>query len=157
MLNLIITANLIDWVWGNQVVILTSFAELQFQCYECCYNIAYHKIFNKITWRLHYSFCIISIDYCPNNYHLLNNMLSPVSGVAGSRIRDFHCVYYGKEYMECTWESGPVQPPNSQHYLYYWWALPCKMLLTNSKCFHRGIKGLSCLCLRGVNLLECTE
>uniref|UniRef100_A0A673N578 Interleukin-13 receptor subunit alpha-2-like n=1 Tax=Sinocyclocheilus rhinocerous TaxID=307959 RepID=A0A673N578_9TELE len=42
------------------------------------------------------------------------------TGVAGSRIRDFHCVYYGKEYMECTWESGPVQPPNSQHYLYYW-------------------------------------
>ncbi|XP_048042912.1 interleukin-13 receptor subunit alpha-2 isoform X2 [Megalobrama amblycephala] len=42
------------------------------------------------------------------------------TGMAGSRIRDFHCVYYGKEYMECTWESGPVQPPNSQHYLYYW-------------------------------------
>uniref|UniRef100_A0A672PTY4 Interleukin-13 receptor subunit alpha-2-like n=1 Tax=Sinocyclocheilus grahami TaxID=75366 RepID=A0A672PTY4_SINGR len=42
------------------------------------------------------------------------------TGVAGSGIRDFHCVFYGKEYMECTWESGPVQPPNSQHYLYYW-------------------------------------
>ncbi|XP_043094974.1 interleukin-13 receptor subunit alpha-2 isoform X2 [Puntigrus tetrazona] len=42
------------------------------------------------------------------------------TGVAGSRIRDFHCVYYGKEYMECTWDSGPVIPPNSQHYLYYW-------------------------------------
>ncbi|XP_056093856.1 interleukin-13 receptor subunit alpha-2 isoform X1 [Rhinichthys klamathensis goyatoka] len=42
------------------------------------------------------------------------------TGVAGSKIRDFHCVYYGKEYMECTWDSGPVQPPNSQHYLYYW-------------------------------------
>nr|QAB32952.1 interleukin-13 receptor alpha-2 [Ctenopharyngodon idella] len=42
------------------------------------------------------------------------------TGMAGSRIRGFHCVYYGKEYMECTWESGPVQPPNSQHYLYYW-------------------------------------
>uniref|UniRef100_A0A8C1N4F9 Interleukin 13 receptor, alpha 2 n=1 Tax=Cyprinus carpio TaxID=7962 RepID=A0A8C1N4F9_CYPCA len=42
------------------------------------------------------------------------------TGVAESRIRDFHCVYYGKEYMECTWESGPGQPPDSQHYLYYW-------------------------------------
>lgn len=42
------------------------------------------------------------------------------TGLAGSRIRDFHCIYYGKEHMECTWKSGPVQPPNSEHYLYYW-------------------------------------
>ncbi|XP_056602494.1 interleukin-13 receptor subunit alpha-2 [Triplophysa dalaica] len=43
-----------------------------------------------------------------------------LTGVEGSRIREFHCVFHGKEYMDCTWESGPVQPPNSQHYLYYW-------------------------------------
>ncbi|TRY57380.1 hypothetical protein DNTS_024961, partial [Danionella cerebrum] len=42
------------------------------------------------------------------------------TGLAESRIRDFHCIYYEREYMECTWESGSVQPPNSQHSLYYW-------------------------------------
>ncbi|XP_017316145.1 interleukin-13 receptor subunit alpha-2 [Ictalurus punctatus] len=41
-------------------------------------------------------------------------------GVADSRIRDFHCVYFNKEYMECTWEPGTVEPVNSKHYLYYW-------------------------------------
>ncbi|XP_067296226.1 interleukin-13 receptor subunit alpha-2 [Pseudorasbora parva] len=45
---------------------------------------------------------------------------SEPTGMAGSRIRDFRCVYYGKEYMECTWESGPVPPPDSHNYLYYW-------------------------------------
>lgn len=43
-----------------------------------------------------------------------------LSGVADSRIRDFHCVYFNKEYMECTWEPGTVEPVNSKHYLYYW-------------------------------------
>ncbi|MCJ8750272.1 hypothetical protein PDJAM_G00260720, partial [Pangasius djambal] len=41
-------------------------------------------------------------------------------GVAGSRIRNFHCVYFNKEYMECTWEPGTVEPTDSKHYLYYW-------------------------------------
>lgn len=43
-----------------------------------------------------------------------------LTGVEGSRIRDFHCVFYKKEYMDCIWESGHVQPPNTKHYLYYW-------------------------------------
>ncbi|KAM9440771.1 interleukin-13 receptor subunit alpha-2 [Clarias gariepinus] len=41
-------------------------------------------------------------------------------GVAGSRIEDFQCIYFNKEYMECTWEPGPVKPLNSKYYLYYW-------------------------------------
>ncbi|KAF7688904.1 interleukin-13 receptor subunit alpha-2 [Silurus meridionalis] len=41
-------------------------------------------------------------------------------GVAGSRIRDFHCVYFNKEYMECTWEPGSAEPAGSKRYLYYW-------------------------------------
>ncbi|KAI4904192.1 hypothetical protein NFI96_010836 [Prochilodus magdalenae] len=41
-------------------------------------------------------------------------------GVPGSRIRDFSCVYLNKEYMDCTWRSGAVDPPGSKHYLYYW-------------------------------------
>ncbi|XP_051978624.1 interleukin-13 receptor subunit alpha-2-like isoform X2 [Xyrauchen texanus] len=41
-------------------------------------------------------------------------------GLEGSRIREFHCVFYGNEYMDCTWESGPAEPPNSQLHLYYW-------------------------------------
>lgn len=43
-----------------------------------------------------------------------------ITGVEGSRIREFRCVFHGREYMDCTWESGPVQLPNSQYYLYYW-------------------------------------
>ncbi|XP_030636957.1 interleukin-13 receptor subunit alpha-2 isoform X2 [Chanos chanos] len=43
-----------------------------------------------------------------------------LKGTAGSRITGFNCVYYKWEYMDCTWESGPDQPPHSQLYLYYW-------------------------------------
>ncbi|XP_051531804.1 interleukin-13 receptor subunit alpha-2-like isoform X2 [Myxocyprinus asiaticus] len=43
-----------------------------------------------------------------------------LTGVEGSRIREFHCVFYGNEYMDCTWESGPAKLLNSQHHLYYW-------------------------------------
>lgn len=71
-------------------------------------------------------------DCSPLPKHVLNCGFVP--GVAGSKIRDFHCVYYEKEYMECTWDSGPVQPPNSQHYFYYWWALPWEC------CLHQTIK-----------------
>uniref|UniRef100_A0A3B1IGI5 Interleukin 13 receptor, alpha 2 n=1 Tax=Astyanax mexicanus TaxID=7994 RepID=A0A3B1IGI5_ASTMX len=42
------------------------------------------------------------------------------TGVAGSRIRDFHCVYFNKEYMDCTWQPGSADPPQSEHSLYYW-------------------------------------
>ncbi|XP_062845003.1 interleukin-13 receptor subunit alpha-2 [Trichomycterus rosablanca] len=42
------------------------------------------------------------------------------SGVPGSRIKDFGCVYFNKEYMECTWESGSAEASDSKHYLYYW-------------------------------------
>uniref|UniRef100_A0A8B9H1M2 Interleukin 13 receptor, alpha 2 n=1 Tax=Astyanax mexicanus TaxID=7994 RepID=A0A8B9H1M2_ASTMX len=42
------------------------------------------------------------------------------TGVAGSRIRDFHCVYFKKEYMDCTWQPGSTDPPQSEHSLYYW-------------------------------------
>ncbi|XP_076866934.1 interleukin-13 receptor subunit alpha-2 isoform X2 [Brachyhypopomus gauderio] len=42
------------------------------------------------------------------------------SGISGSRIRDFRCVYFNKEHMDCTWEQGNVMPLSSEHYLYYW-------------------------------------
>lgn len=42
------------------------------------------------------------------------------TGVAGSRIRDFHCVYFNKEYMDCTWQAGSTDPPQAKHSLYYW-------------------------------------
>ncbi|XP_026880982.2 interleukin-13 receptor subunit alpha-2 [Electrophorus electricus] len=42
------------------------------------------------------------------------------TGIPGSRIRGFHCIYFNKEHMDCTWEQGSVTPSSSKHYLYYW-------------------------------------
>ncbi|KAL6463310.1 hypothetical protein MHYP_G00277010 [Metynnis hypsauchen] len=62
---------------------------------------------------------------CTNDTEVLGEEVELVhtpehTGVAGSRIRDFHCVYLKKEYMDCMWKAGSVNPPGSKHYLYYW-------------------------------------
>ncbi|XP_066514919.1 interleukin-13 receptor subunit alpha-2 [Hoplias malabaricus] len=41
-------------------------------------------------------------------------------GIKDSRIRDFQCVYYNKEYMDCKWRPGSADTPDSNHKLYYW-------------------------------------
>ncbi|XP_076129947.1 interleukin-13 receptor subunit alpha-2 [Alosa pseudoharengus] len=43
-----------------------------------------------------------------------------LAGAVGSRVQNFSCVFHMKEYMECTWDRGPDEPPHSKHFLYYW-------------------------------------
>ncbi|KAK3527546.1 hypothetical protein QTP86_026651 [Hemibagrus guttatus] len=62
---------------------------------------------------------------CTNGTSILGKEVEHVytfqhKGLAGSRIRDFHCVYLNKEYMECTWEPGSAETANSKYYLYFW-------------------------------------
>ncbi|XP_027000007.1 interleukin-13 receptor subunit alpha-2 [Tachysurus fulvidraco] len=62
---------------------------------------------------------------CTNGANILGQEVELVhtfkhEGLAGSRIRDFHCIYVNKEYMECTWEPGSAEPANTRYYLYYW-------------------------------------
>lgn len=43
-----------------------------------------------------------------------------LTGSERSRVQNFSCVFHMKEYMNCTWDKGPAQPPHSQLFLYYW-------------------------------------
>ncbi|XP_031427932.1 interleukin-13 receptor subunit alpha-2 isoform X2 [Clupea harengus] len=43
-----------------------------------------------------------------------------LTGVEGSRVKNFSCVFHMKQYMECTWDRGPEEPQHSQRFLYYW-------------------------------------
>ncbi|XP_073336216.1 interleukin-13 receptor subunit alpha-2 isoform X2 [Pagrus major] len=45
----------------------------------------------------------------------------PSTGVAGTAVQDFVCVYHNMKYMECTWGRSPKTPANSQHNLYFWY------------------------------------
>ncbi|XP_071317310.1 interleukin-13 receptor subunit alpha-2 isoform X2 [Trachinotus anak] len=44
----------------------------------------------------------------------------PSAGVAGTTVKDFVCVFYNMENMECNWKKNPKTPANSQQTLYYW-------------------------------------
>ncbi|KAJ8246920.1 hypothetical protein GJAV_G00256800 [Gymnothorax javanicus] len=41
-------------------------------------------------------------------------------GLPGTKINDFNCVYYQREYMNCTWHQGHETPPKARHHLYFW-------------------------------------
>ncbi|XP_041707176.2 interleukin-13 receptor subunit alpha-2 isoform X1 [Coregonus clupeaformis] len=42
------------------------------------------------------------------------------TGTVDSRVQGFVCVFYQKEFMECTWETGLEEPTHSKHSLYFW-------------------------------------
>ncbi|KAJ7996649.1 hypothetical protein DPEC_G00239230 [Dallia pectoralis] len=43
-----------------------------------------------------------------------------LTGPVGSRIQNFECVFYQKQFMECTWMSGSEGPTHSQRSLHFW-------------------------------------
>ncbi|XP_038821240.1 interleukin-13 receptor subunit alpha-2-like isoform X2 [Salvelinus namaycush] len=42
------------------------------------------------------------------------------TGPGDSRVQGFGCVFYQKEVMDCTWETGLEEPAHSKHSLYFW-------------------------------------
>ncbi|XP_071754283.2 interleukin-13 receptor subunit alpha-2 isoform X1 [Centroberyx gerrardi] len=42
------------------------------------------------------------------------------TGLAGTKVQDFVCVFHKMEYIQCNWERGPKQPANSHQRLYFW-------------------------------------
>lgn len=42
------------------------------------------------------------------------------TGLLGTAIQDFVCVFHNMEYIECNWKRGPAQPANSNQSLYFW-------------------------------------
>ncbi|KAJ8412431.1 hypothetical protein AAFF_G00127670 [Aldrovandia affinis] len=44
----------------------------------------------------------------------------PDKGSTGSKIKSLSCVFYQKEYMECTWEKGEDEPIHPRYHLFYW-------------------------------------
>uniref|UniRef100_A0A3P9HR71 Interleukin 13 receptor, alpha 2 n=1 Tax=Oryzias latipes TaxID=8090 RepID=A0A3P9HR71_ORYLA len=45
----------------------------------------------------------------------------PNTGVTGTEIQDFTCVFHNMEYVECEWRRSPKTPANSKQNLYYWY------------------------------------
>ncbi|XP_070773377.1 interleukin-13 receptor subunit alpha-2 isoform X1 [Enoplosus armatus] len=44
----------------------------------------------------------------------------PSTGVVGTEVQDFACVYHNMKYMECNWRRSPKTPANSHQSLYFW-------------------------------------
>ncbi|XP_056141002.1 interleukin-13 receptor subunit alpha-2 [Lampris incognitus] len=63
---------------------------------------------------------------CTNGLEVMSSRYTEVvktpvsSGVEGTMVQNFTCIFHKMEYIECNWEKGPVQPVNSQQSLYYW-------------------------------------
>ncbi|KAG7484750.1 hypothetical protein MATL_G00053320 [Megalops atlanticus] len=48
-------------------------------------------------------------------------VLKPLrKGSMGSKVKGLSCIFYQKEYMECTWEKGDKEPPHPQYNLFFW-------------------------------------
>ncbi|KAJ8348197.1 hypothetical protein SKAU_G00267860 [Synaphobranchus kaupii] len=44
----------------------------------------------------------------------------PDKGSTGSKIKSLSCVFYWREFMECTWEKGEDEPEHPHYHLFYW-------------------------------------
>nr|XP_033492603.1 interleukin-13 receptor subunit alpha-2 isoform X2 [Epinephelus lanceolatus] len=42
------------------------------------------------------------------------------TGVVGTAVQDFVCVYHNMRYVECSWGRSPKMPTSSQQNLYFW-------------------------------------
>ncbi|MBN3295316.1 I13R2 protein, partial [Amia calva] len=62
---------------------------------------------------------------CVNGTDLLSvptekTLLSSENGPTESKVTDFACIFYHREYMECNWKKGKEAPPHSKYSLFYW-------------------------------------
>lgn len=46
-------------------------------------------------------------------------------GAANTEVKDFVCVNYNMESVECTWKRGANTPDNAQQHLYFWYVDAC--------------------------------
>ncbi|XP_034034431.1 interleukin-13 receptor subunit alpha-2 [Thalassophryne amazonica] len=44
----------------------------------------------------------------------------PSTGIAGTTVQGFVCVFHNMEYLECRWDRSPNMPLGSQQNLYFW-------------------------------------
>ncbi|XP_069002648.1 interleukin-13 receptor subunit alpha-2 isoform X1 [Embiotoca jacksoni] len=44
----------------------------------------------------------------------------PSTGVVGTEVQDFMCIFHNMEYMDCKWRRCTKMPANSQQNLYFW-------------------------------------
>nr|XP_015206590.1 PREDICTED: interleukin-13 receptor subunit alpha-2 [Lepisosteus oculatus] len=62
---------------------------------------------------------------CSNGTDVLSlpaekTVLPSRNGSSESKIKDFRCIFYYREYMECTWVKGNEVQPQSEYFLFYW-------------------------------------
>ncbi|KAM4020789.1 interleukin-13 receptor subunit alpha-1-like isoform 2-T2 [Anomaloglossus baeobatrachus] len=58
---------------------------------------------------------------CDNRTSEVKQFTSPVApGNPRAMVRNMNCVWYYKEYMNCTWHPGEHNPPNVNYSLHYW-------------------------------------
>ncbi|KAJ8281789.1 hypothetical protein COCON_G00043080 [Conger conger] len=41
-------------------------------------------------------------------------------GLPGTKIKGFQCIFYEKEYMDCSWTKGHKARPQAKYHLYFW-------------------------------------
>ncbi|XP_053329926.1 interleukin-13 receptor subunit alpha-1 isoform X2 [Spea bombifrons] len=51
---------------------------------------------------------------------LVNMSVEVLSGNPKTAVRDFSCVWYDYEYINCTWHPGTEAPPKANYSLFYW-------------------------------------
>ncbi|XP_047462048.1 interleukin-13 receptor subunit alpha-2 isoform X1 [Mugil cephalus] len=63
---------------------------------------------------------------CTNNAMVMSTNYTeliqtpPSTGVRGTEVQDFICIYQNLEYLECKWKRSPKMPANSQQQLFFW-------------------------------------
>nr|XP_033801263.1 interleukin-13 receptor subunit alpha-1 [Geotrypetes seraphini] len=119
----------LNWTWSPSENILLN---------QGC-NLKYRSMINEKTkersknlWRSEYknsdpndAVCLkvraecVERSYPYGESHWIKNctLLSP--GDPATSVTNFTCVWYNKEYMNCTWQPGKRVPPDTSYILYY--------------------------------------
>ncbi|XP_077141477.1 interleukin-13 receptor subunit alpha-1-like [Ranitomeya variabilis] len=85
-------------------------------------NPYYTKFFNnRIDLNKNLTLRISTV--CNNGTSEVKRFTSPLAaGNPRTMVRNMNCVWYYKNYMNCTWQPGEIYPPNVNYSLRYWLA-----------------------------------
>lgn len=56
------------------------------------------------------------------------------AGLKNTRVKDFNCVFYNMENMECSWRSQKAKKAISKQHLYFWYVQKMLQKTKNSLC-----------------------
>lgn len=68
---------------------------------------------------------------CRKCINVLNGVIDTFLGVAGTEAKDFACVFYNMERVQCTWTRSPRTPADSQQSLFFWYVTNVKKAVSD--------------------------